>query len=125
MLKPRLLFIVLAVAVTFIAGGVWLYAQPKPITPMTAPTPISQIPQKPTSHPVVTSPRTSPAPPAVGTPSTTAALAKGVTPSVVMSTTHSINWVSIDPPSIIAGSSNPVIITAQIADPAVIRTGVN
>ncbi len=63
--------------------------------------------------------------PAIGTPTTDPTLISINTPTATATVTHSIDWVSISPPSITAGASSPVTVTAQITDPAVIRNSVN
>jgi hypothetical protein len=63
-------------------------------------------------------------------PHSPSAAQRGRTPApaadaVPAATSHNIDWLSMTPPQISGGSSNPVVITAQISDPAVIRNSVN
>jgi hypothetical protein len=45
--------------------------------------------------------------------------------SQLTTSTHSIDWVSVSPSSVAVGAGSAVMVTAQITDPAVIRSSVN
>jgi hypothetical protein len=98
-------FIYCIIIIMFIAcGGELLFARHNPGTP------------QPAARALELSPQPKPSTPLLGSEPILATTSPAV---------HSIDWVSLSPSSIASGSSNPVVITAQITDPAVIRNSVN
>ncbi len=94
-MTPRMTTLVVGIA--FVAvGGIWILAQPRTQAP-------KGPPQSQTRNPLETFDTSS---------------------QVVSNASHQIGTMSISPPSIVAGSSQPVTITAQISDPDLIASSV-
>src|ERR1039458_1109768 len=101
----KTLIFAIGIAIVVSLGAVWLFATPG---------------QTPSSHFELPADSTSPA-----SSSASSSNLLSASTSTAATPTHSIDWVSIAPPSIASGSGEPVIITAEISDPAVIRNSVN
>jgi hypothetical protein len=110
MTSRKLLFTIVVVALAIVASEIWLYAQPRPSAQPLLKQVTKVSPQQ--LDPLIAESR----------PLTTNIVSPSVSPAT--STSHSIDSVSITPPSIVAGSQTPVVITAQISDSAVIRNSV-